>query len=169
MTQSINSHIELLITGGTLDKDYETTSGELIFTETHTNQILAEANCQLNIKPQLLMLKDSLQMTNTNRQTIYQACLNSQSNRIVITHGTDTMVNTAHYLLSQADITEKTIILTGAMRPYMLGRSDAGFNLGSALTAVQLIGKGVFISMNGKLFNADNVQKNRTIGIFESI
>jgi len=167
MTQSTTSNIELLITGGTLDKDYEVTSGELIFSETHINQMLAEANCQLDIKPQLLMLKDSLQMTGADRKAIYQACQRSQSNRIVITHGTDTMVDTALYLLSQSDITERTIILTGAMRPYMLGCSDASFNLGSALTAVQLIGKGVFISMNGKLFNADSVQKNHTLGVFE--
>ena len=160
--------IQLLITGGTLDKDYNTTSGELVFTETHMNQLLNEANTSLKIDSKVLMLKDSLEMTLSDRETIYQACLNTSSPQIIITHGTDTMSDTALYLQSKTGITDKTIILTGAMRPFKLGNSDASFNIGSALMAVQLVSPGIYITMNGRIFAANNVQKNRTIGQFES-
>ncbi|HHS99500.1 MAG TPA: asparaginase [Thiomicrospira sp.] len=165
--QKHDPHIQLLITGGTIDKDYKETTGELVFSQTHTEQILAEANCHLNIQSKVLMLKDSLELTDTDRKQIYQACLDSISSHIVITHGTDTMVETAQFLQLQNTLTNKTIILTGAMRPYMLGRSDASFNLSSALMAVQLACNGIYIAMNGQLFNADKVQKNRLLGLFE--
>ena len=160
--------IQLLITGGTLDKDYNTTSGELVFTETHMNQLLNEANTSLKIDSKVLMLKDSLEMTLSDRETIYQACLNTSRPQIIITHGTDTMSDTALYLQSKTGLTDKKIILTGAMRPFKLGNSDASFNVASALMAVQLVSPGIYITMNGRIFAANNVQKNRTIGQFES-
>lgn len=160
--------IQLLITGGTLDKDYNTASGELVFTDTHMNQLLNEANTSLTIHSNVLMLKDSLDMTLADRETIYQACLNASSTKIIITHGTDTMSDTALYLQSKVEMTDKTIILTGAMRPFKLGNSDASFNVASALMAVQLVSPGVYITMNGQIFAANNVQKNRAIGQFES-
>ncbi|BCN93390.1 asparaginase [Thiomicrorhabdus immobilis] len=161
--------IQLLITGGTLDKDYQTTSGELIFKQTHLNELLREANTTLTIEPQVLMLKDSLEMTDNDREIIYLACLNTKNNQIVITHGTDTMRETAVYLSKHAGLTEKTIVLTGAMRPFKLGHSDASFNVAAALMAVQLAPNGVYITMNGQLFHADKVHKNRQLGQFEAV
>jgi L-asparaginase len=159
--------ISLIITGGTIDKDYQATTGELVFSETHLPQLLKQANCTLDITTQVVMLKDSLEMTDTDREQILQACQNQTSNRIVITHGTDTMVDTAVFLQDSTKLQPKTIVLTGAMRPYKLGNSDASFNIASALMAAQLSEPGVFISMNGKLFRADEVNKNRAQGIFE--
>lgn len=160
--------IQLLITGGTLDKDYNTASGELVFTETHMIELLKEANTSLTINSNVLMLKDSLEMTLSDRELIYQACLKISSQQIIITHGTDTMSDTALHLQSKTDIADKTIILTGAMRPFKLGNSDASFNVASALMAVQLVSPGIYITMNGRIFAANNVQKNHTIGQFQS-
>ena len=160
--------IQLLITGGTLDKDYDTISGELVFTETHINQLLNEANTSLTIESRVLMLKDSLEMTSLDREKIYQACLKSSSQQIIITHGTDTMSETALYIQSKTGLADKAIILTGAMRPFKLGNSDASFNVASALMAVQLVSPGIYITMNGQIFAANGVQKNRTLGQFES-
>lgn len=161
--------IQLFITGGTLDKDYQTTSGELTFTQTHLDELLSEANTTLHIDSQVLMLKDSLEMNDNDRESIYQACLNTKNQQIVITHGTDTMRETALYLLKQPGLVTKTVVLTGAMRPFKLGFSDASFNVACALMAVQLARPGVYITMNGKLFNADKVHKNRQLGLFESV
>jgi len=160
--------IQLFITGGTLDKDYQTTTGELVFTQTHVDTLLNQANLTLPINIKTLMLKDSLEMTDSDREYIYQACLNSNAKYIVITHGTDTMVETARYLQQTNTLNTKTIILTGAMRPFMLGNSDASFNMASALMAAQLASSGIYITMNGQLFNADSVHKNRELGQFES-
>ncbi|MDX1352670.1 MAG: asparaginase domain-containing protein [Thiomicrorhabdus sp.] len=160
--------IKLLITGGTLDKDYQATTGELVFFDSHVAELLAEANSTLNISTKILMLKDSLEMTENDRAIIAQACMDSMQNHIVITHGTDTMVETARHLSSCLELQQKTIVLTGAMRPYKLGQSDASFNMASALMAVQLATQGVYIAMNGQLFNANNVTKNRTLGQFEA-
>ncbi|WP_029407570.1 asparaginase domain-containing protein [Thiomicrorhabdus sp. Milos-T2] len=161
--------IELLITGGTLDKDYHAIRGELVFSETHLSELLSEANTTLDIQSQVLMLKDSLEMTDTDREIIYQACLTSHHSHIVITHGTDTMCQTAEYLLNRPGLLNKTIVLTGAMRPFKLGNSDASFNIASALMAVQLAKPSVYIAMNGQLFTAQQVQKNRALGLFETI
>ncbi len=163
----IMNSIQLLITGGTLDKDYQATTGELVFTDTHIHELLTEANSTLNLIPKTLMLKDSLEMTESDRETIAQACIQSPQKQIVITHGTDTMTETALYLSKVTELRNKTIVLTGAMRPYKLGRSDASFNIASALMSVQLAKNGVYITMNGRLFNANNVIKNRLLGQFE--
>ena len=160
--------IQIFITGGTLDKDYQTTTGDLVFSQTHTKQLLNEANMTLSVDLTTLMLKDSLEMTDKDRELIYQACKNANAKQIVITHGTDTMVETALYLQKNQSLKNKTIVLTGAMRPYMLGQSDASFNMASALMAAQLAQNGIYIAMNGQLFNADKVSKNRTLGQFQA-
>ncbi|MDG6772951.1 asparaginase domain-containing protein [Thiomicrorhabdus sp. ZW0627] len=160
--------IQLFITGGTIDKDYDAILGELVFPVTNIPELLFESNCTLPITVDLLMQKDSLQMDGSDREKISQACQESECNRIVITHGTDTMVETALWLKGNAELSEKTIVLTGAMRPYKLGRSDAGFNMGAAMMAVQTAKAGVFICMNGRLFEADQVKKNRSAGLFEN-
>lgn len=159
--------ITLLVTGGTLDKDYQTTSGELIFSETHLPKLLEEANSTLPIKLNVLMLKDSLEMLDSDRQKILDACLESATDRVVITHGTDTMTDTALFLKNSRQLTDKTVVLTGAMRPFQLNQSDASFNLGTALMAAQLASSGIYIAMNGELFEASQVSKNRQQGIFE--
>ena len=162
--------IQLLITGGTIDKQYQATTGELNFPATHLPQLLLEANTTLDIDIQVLMQKDSLEMTELDRELIDQACSNAKSQWIVITHGTDTMVETALTLLNTTMTgkpSTKTIVLTGAMRPFMLQHSDASFNIGAAIMAVQLASPGVYICMNGQLFNAAQVQKDRQKGIFK--
>ena len=164
--------IQLFITGGTIDKQYQTTTGELNFPATHLPQLLQEANSTLKIQTQVLMQKDSLEMTDFDRDLIDQACSISKSQMIVITHGTDTMVETALTLLKHFisnTPSTKTIVITGAMRPFMLQHSDASFNVGAALMAVQLASPGVYICMNGQLFDAAHVQKDRQHGIFRPV
>jgi L-asparaginase len=167
--QNSSPPIQLFITGGTIDKQYQETSGELIFPNTHLPIMLQEANITLAIKTTVLMQKDSLEITEDERVKICQACIHTPQQKIVITHGTDTMVNTALALHKCDELQDKTIILTGAMRPFMLGHSDANFNLGSALMAVQLAHSGVYIAMNGQLFSANQVQKNRQLGLFTEL
>lgn len=159
--------ILLLVTGGTLDKAYDPLSGDLTFPSSHLPTLLKEARCTLPLEVDVLMQKDSLQMDANDRETIGLACQESPYDRIVITHGTDTMVETAQQLQAHPALAGKTIILTGAMRPYSLGHSDASFNLGSALMAVQTTSPGIYIVMNGHLFKADTVVKNRQAGLFE--
>ena len=164
-----------LVTGGTLDKDYNALTGELGFHETHLPQMLKQANITLEHKIDCLLLKDSLEMTDKDREKIWQAVNTSQAKYIVITHGTDTMTTSANYLAEQfrnkglTNFSEKTIVLTGAMRPYKLGDSDALFNLGAATIAAQTFPAGIFITMNGKVFNAGEVQKNLQKGQFEPV
>ncbi len=159
--------IQVFITGGTLDKDYDPITGELIFADSPVTAMLDQANITLEINVKTLFQKDSLNMVDADREYILQACKNSLSNQIVITHGTDTMPETAQYL--NHSLTNKTIILTGAMRPFNLGNSDALFNLGSALMAVKNTKNGVFIAMNGQLLEASRVVKNKKSGVFENI
>ncbi len=161
--------IQLFVTGGTLDKQYQATTGELMFPATHVPIMLQEANTTLAIETTVLMQKDSLELTDDDRELICQACIDTPQQTIVITHGTDTMVNTALVLNQHPNLKHKTIVLTGAMRPFMLGHSDANFNLGSALMAVQLASSGVYIVMNGRLFSANQVQKNRQLGLFTEL
>ncbi|GKT12264.1 MAG: L-asparaginase [Thiomicrorhabdus sp.] len=165
--QTTSAHpIQLFITGGTIDKDYQTTSGELYFAESHLPKLLKQANSTLTIETSVLMQKDSLEMTERDRLLICQSCIESSSNQIVITHGTDSMVETAILLAQQTDLQHKTIVLTGAMRPFMLGSSDASFNIGSALMAVQTTSPAIYIVMNGQLFNAMQVKKDLQQGLF---
>ena len=159
--------IKLLLTGGTIDKHYHERTGELGFKHSHIDAMLQQARCQLDIAIQTVVFKDSLEMTAADRQKILHACQNSTENRIVITHGTDTMVETAHTLAPLSK--NKTIVLLGAMIPYTLKNSDSLFNLGTAVAAVQCLAAGVYITMNGKIFHWDQVQKNRQLGQFEPI
>ncbi|MBD3754564.1 MAG: asparaginase [Gammaproteobacteria bacterium] len=161
--------IQLFITGGTLDKDYDAVSGELVFPPSHLDSLLAQARCTLPIELDVLMQKDSLHMDDADRAVINQACQDSRHSHIVITHGTDTMVQSAQVLLNNPNLKDKTIVFTGAMRPFKLGESDASFNVGTALMAVQLAKPGVYLCMNGRLFAADQVQKNRVAGLFEAL
>jgi L-asparaginase len=164
--------IQLFITGGTIDKQYQATTGKLNFPTTHLPQLLQEANSTLDIQVQVLMQKDSLEMTDLDRELIDQACSNCKSQMIVITHGTDTMVETALSLLKHVithKSSNKTIVLTGSMRPFMLQHSDASFNIGAALMAVQLAPAGVYICMNGQLFNAGEVKKDKPQGLFKTL
>jgi L-asparaginase len=127
--------------------------------------MLKLARCKLDIKIRTLMMIDSLEMTEYHRNIILEKCRNSKEDKIVITHGTDTMSKTA--MMLGETIKDKTIVLTGALVPYAFGSSDGHFNLGSALAFVQALPKGVYIVMNGKYFNYDNVRKNAVTGEFE--
>ena len=159
--------VKILVTGGTFDKEYMELTGELIFKNTHVHEMLNLARCKIDVKIRTLMMVDSLDMTDYHRNIILEKCKNSKEKRILITHGTDTMAKTAKYL--GKEINDRTIVLTGALIPYAFGSSDGLFNLGSALAFVQSLPCGVYIVMNGKCFNYDNVQKNKTTGVFEEI
>ncbi len=159
--------IQILVTGGTFDKEYNELDGSLYFKETHLQEMLEKGRSRLDLQIETLFMKDSLEFTENERAKIQQACAKASSDRILITHGTDTMTQTAEYLANQ--ISDKTIVLTGAMIPYKFGSSDGMFNLGSALAFVQILPPGVYISMNGKIFEAGNVRKNLSKGEFEAI
>lgn len=159
--------IQVFITGGTFDKEYNELNGSLYFKETHLHEMLQLGRSQLDLSITTLMMKDSLDFTEADRKQIETACLHSDADKIVITHGTDTMTLTAAFLSQSC--TGKTIVLTGAMVPYKFGSSDGLFNLGSALAFVQVLPVGVYIAMNGKIFEAGKVQKNAAKGEFEII
>ncbi len=157
--------IRIFITGGTFDKEYDEITGTLFFKETHLPEMLKLGRCRLDVDIRTLMMIDSLQMTPTDRELIAEHCVRCEHDRIIITHGTDTMVDTAAVLAAKQ--IDKTIVLTGAMIPYKFGSSDGLFNLGSAMAFVQTLAPGVYIAMNGRWFNWDNVWKNKQTGIFE--
>jgi L-asparaginase len=158
--------IRILITGGTFDKDYNELSGQLYFQDSHLPEMLKLGRCNLDLEVRTLMMIDSLDMTDDDRLIILEHCRQSAEDRIVITHGTDTMVQTAVALAGK--VPDKTIILTGAMIPYKFGSSDGLFNLGSALAFVQTLPHGVYVAMNGRFFDWDKVRKNRQTGMFEA-
>ena len=161
--------VQIFITGGTFDKDYNYITGKLEFKETSVNQMLDRGRCTVPHNVRTLMMIDSLDMTDADREIIAHNVIRSEANRIVITHGSDTMVQTAAYLAKQ-DISEKTVVLTGAMVPYAFGTSSDGFfNLGSALSFAQVMPPGVYVAMNGQVFNHDNVRKNTKTGYFETL
>ena len=160
-------YIKIFSTGGTFDKEFNEITGELFFKKTQLYELLELGRPKLDVKIETLMMVDSLKMSNTERQYIVDKCKNEKTNNIIITHGTDTMVKTAELIANQ--ITDKTIILTGAMIPIKFGSSDGLFNLGSAMSFVQVLESGVYITMNGRYFNYDNVRKNKKLGIFEKI
>lgn len=159
--------IKIFITGGTFDKEYNELSGELFFKDSHLPEMLSLGRSRLDVDIRNLMMIDSLEMSDEDRDIIVQNCKKTPSDRILITHGTDKMVETAAVLAKH--IQGKTIVLTGAMVPYKFGSSDGLFNLGSSLAFVQTLPPGVYISMNGKFFNWNNVRKNRKIGEFEEL
>lgn len=159
--------IRILITGGTFDKDYDEITGRLYFNDTHMNEILELGRSKLDVKIKKLMLVDSLEMTSDDRKLILESCKSIKEKQIVITHGTDTMKETAGLVASEG--LEKTIVFTGAMIPYKFGSSDGLFNLGGALSFVQTLPNGVYVAMNGRCFKWHDVQKNKKTGVFEYI
>ena len=163
--------IQLFLTGGTIDKHYRQDNGELDFAETNLHDMLALGRNQSAITIEQLMLKDSLDMDKFDRAHIADSCSRCIANKILITHGTDTMVETAQFIATMHPqlLTEKTIVLFGAMIPYSVNNSDAMFNLGFAIGALNMQTPGIYIAMNGLVFPYDAVQKNREKMIFEAI
>jgi len=159
--------IRIFVTGGTFDKEYDEIHGRLYFRDTHLPEMLRLGRCRLDVRLRTLMMIDSLEMADTDRTLIVENCRKADEARIVITHGTDTMVETAR-ALGTAGL-GKTIVLTGAMVPYAFGSSDGLFNLGSALSFVQVLPPGVYIAMNGRAFAWNRVRKNTQTGVFEDI
>lgn len=159
--------IRILVTGGTFDKQYNEHTGQLFFKDTHLGEMLRRGRSRVVVTVRTVMMVDSLEMSPADRALIVQNCLQSPEDRIVITHGTDTMTDTAAAIARE--VTGKTIVLTGAMIPWAFGSSDGLFNLGSALSFVQVLPPGVYIAMNGKWFPWDRVRKNRERGEFEEI
>jgi L-asparaginase len=159
--------IRILVTGGTFDKQYDELTGRLFFRTTHVPEMLQRGRCRVDVTIDTVMMVDSLDIDDRGRATIVEACRTSTEKAIVITHGTDTMVETAR-ALATAWLTDKTIVLTGAMIPYAFGSSDGLFNLGSALSFAQVLPPGVYLAMNGQYFAWDRVRKNRESGVFEA-
>ena len=159
--------IRLFVTGGTFDKEYNELTGSLFFKDTHLPEMLRLGRSRIEVSITTLMMIDSLDMTAADRARIVDECARATEPRILITHGTDTMTETAAALAAAAG--GKTIVLTGAMVPYAFGSSDGLFNLGSALSFVQALPAGVYIAMNGRCFHWDGVRKNRDTGFFEAV
>src|SRR6478672_11237587 len=159
--------IRVLVTGGTFDKDYNERTGQLYFKDTHVGEMLELGRSQIDVRIRTVMMVDSLELTDADRALIVQNCVKAPEERIVITHGTDTMTDTAAAVA--AAVSGKTVVLTGAMIPYAFGSSDGLFNLGSALSFVQVLPPGVYIAIHGQCFPWDRVRKNRERGEFEEI
>jgi L-asparaginase len=160
--------IQVFVTGGTFDKEYNYITGSLYFKDTHLPSMFQRGRCTLDIDVKTLMMVDSLEMTTKDRDYILEECVETPHSKIILTHGTDTMVNTAK-VLAAANI-DKTIVITGAMIPYAFGTSSDGFfNLGASLAFVQVLPRGVYVCMNGKIFDWDKVWKNKETGYFEKL
>lgn len=159
--------IRIFVTGGTFDKEYNELTGQLFFKDSHLPEMLELGRCLVAVDIRTLMMIDSLEMTDIDRELIALHCAEAEEKHIIITHGTDTMAKTAQVLAHK--IKNKTVVLTGAMIPYKFGSSDGLFNLGSAMAFVQTLPPGVYIAMNGKYFNANNVRKNKESGVFEEL
>ena len=161
--------IQVFVTGGTFDKEYNYITGELYFKDTHLKEMFNRGRCEVDIDIKTLMMVDSLEMQEEDHSIIVHNCRKTPHDKVIITHGTDRMVDTAK-VLAAAGIDGKTIVLTGAMIPYAFGTSSDGFfNLGSALAFVQVLPPGVYIVMNGRFFYWDRVRKNRQSGTFEEL
>ena len=159
--------IRILITGGTFDKQYDEINGRLAFKDSQLPEMLRLGRCKVDVAIRTVMLVDSLDMTDADRDLIVRNCQQAPESRIVVTHGTDTMVETAGVIAGR--VTGKTVVLTGAMVPYAFGSSDGLFNLGSAISFAQVLEPGVYVAMNGRVFPHDRVRKNRQTGVFEEI
>ena len=157
--------IRFLVTGGTFDKEYNEVTGALYFKDSHVRDMLRLGRSSLNLEIRTLMMIDSTEMTDSDREVILKTCVEADEDRIVISHGTDTMSETARFLGEK--IKDKTIVLTGAVVPYTFGSSDGLFNLGSALAFVQTLPYGVYVAMNGRCFGWEHVRKNRSTAKFE--
>ena len=159
--------IRIFITGGTFDKEYNELNGQLFFKDTHIHELLKLGRSRVNVTVRTLMMIDSLEMTGNDRDLIAENCIKAEEAKIIITHGTDTITETAEVLAEKVKM--KTIVLTGAMIPYKFGSSDGLFNMGSALAFVQTLPPGVYIAMNGRYFHWNNVFKNKETGMFEEL
>ena len=159
--------VRLLITGGTIDKFYNQSNGELEFDKTHFPEMVKRSRVEVDLTLEEIMLLDSLDMVDKERDLIVDSCLSCEEDFILITHGTDTMCDTAR-LIGESNI-DKTIVLFGAMVPYAVNNSDALFNFGCALGSLQLLESGVYVAMNGRVLPWDDVEKNRALGVFQSI
>jgi L-asparaginase len=159
--------IRIFVTGGTFDKEYNELTGQLFFQDTHLPEMVKLGRCRLPVDVRTLMMIDSLEMTEMDRELIGRHCQEADEDKIIITHGTDTMADTALVLSNM--VKDKTVVITGAMIPYKFGSSDGLFNLGSALAFVQTLSPGVYVAMNGKYFPAGNVRKNKLTGEFEPL
>ena len=159
--------IRIFVTGGTFDKEYNELTGQLYFKDSHLPEMLELGRCLVPVDIRTLMMIDSLEMTQIDRELIARHCMEADEDQIIITHGTDTMADTARVLSDL--VKDKTVVLTGAMIPYKFGSSDGLFNLGSAMAFVQTLDNGVYVAMNGRCFKANNVRKNRQTGEFEEV
>jgi len=157
--------IKIITTGGTFDKVYFDAASEFRFGEPIVGDLLAEANIDFEFEIESLMQKDSLDMDDADRARIHQAVEESADDRILVIHGTDGLVATAQRLL---DVAGKTVVLFGAMQPARMRYSDAIYNLGFACAAVQLLPPGVYLAMNGRIFDPRKVAKNRARSRFEA-
>lgn len=160
-------NIRIFITGGTFDKEYDELTGRLFFRDTHLHEMLKLGRNRVDVEIRTLMMVDSLEMTDMDRELIARHCREAAEEKIIITHGTDTMAETASAIAKS--VTNKTVVITGAMIPYKFGSSDGLFNLGSAMAFVQTMPHGVYVAMNGKIFHANNVRKNKETGQFEAL
>jgi L-asparaginase len=160
--------LRIVVTGGTFDKEYDELSGKLFFKDTHVPEMLRLGRARLDLAIETAMTIDSLDMDDAGRESVVARCRDAAEQGIVVTHGTDTMVDTAR-ALAAARLAGKTIVLTGAIVPYAFGSSDGLFNLGSALSFVQILPPGVYVAMNGRHFAWDRVRKNRETGTFETL
>jgi len=164
----VSQPIRVFVTGGTFDKEYDELRGRLYFKDTHIGEMLRLARCRLEVTTRTLMMIDSLDMKDDDRRLVVESCASCEESRIVVTHGTDTMPETARALIAAGVPAKgKTVVLTGAMIPYAFGSSDGLFNLGSALSFAQVLAPGVYVAMNGRYFAGDKVRKNRDSGTFE--
>lgn len=159
--------VRIFITGGTFDKEYNEITGQLFFKDTHMHDLLEMGRCHVPVEIRTLMMIDSLEMTAEDRDLIVHQCIQCDEDKIIITHGTDTMSETVKVIAQK--VTDKTVVLTGAMIPIKFGSSDGLFNLGSALAFAQSLPHGVYVAMNGRYFHWDNVRKNKQTGMFEEV
>lgn len=164
--------LRIIITGGTFDKQYDAIRGQLTFKDTHLPDVIKQVRSSVPIELEINQMVDSLDMLDENRQRVLGACRKAHEKMIVVTHGTDTMAETAAVLgqaMKDGDLAlaGKKIVITGAMVPYSVSGSDALFNLGGAVLAAQLTQPGVYIVMNGRCFHWENIRKNREVGVFE--
>jgi len=165
--KQLHMAVRIFITGGTFDKEYNELTGQLYFNDTHLHDLLEMGRSRVDTEIRTLMMVDSLEMTDEDRELIVHQCIHCEEDRIVLTHGTDTMAETAKVIAEK--ISNKTIVLTGAMIPIKFGSSDGLFNLGSALAFAQSLSPGVYVAMNGRYFTWDNVRKNKQTGMFEEV
>jgi L-asparaginase len=160
--------IRILATGGTFDKEYDELTGRLFFRDTHVPEMLRLGRARVDVTIETVMMVDSLELNDDGRRRIVERVRGCDEPAIVVTHGTDTMVQTAR-AVAEASLAGKTVVLTGAMVPYAFGSSDGLFNLGSALSFVQVLPPGVYVAMNGQYFPWNAVRKNTSTGCFELV